>query len=203
MALGTVIRSFATPAASGWGITFDGESLWLTDSVTNLIYEVDTLTGTVKRSFGISGNPRGLTFDGRSLWQGDAANIIYKVNPVTETIEDTIAVPPGDPGGLSWDGSTLWATETTTNSIIQIDPATKTVKRPLVTRALGLTWDGLALWGTVSGALDMLHQIDPLTGTYKQSVATPGSFPRDLAWDGRTLWHIDAGTNLIYQIAVN
>ena len=41
---------------------------------------------------------------------------------------------------------------------------------------------------------------DPASAVVMRSFATPGAFPGGLAWDGRTLWHNDFGTELFYQI---
>jgi len=82
MALGTVIRSFATPDDLCLGLAFDGRTLWVADVVTERIYQIDPETGTVIRSFASpSSEPTGLTFDGRTLWNVDIdSGLIYQID---------------------------------------------------------------------------------------------------------------------------
>jgi hypothetical protein len=48
----------------------------------------------------------------------------------------------------------------------------------------------------------MIYQVDPVTGTTIRSAPSPSTSPAGLAWDGRTLWHCDSQTDLIYQLSV-
>ncbi len=82
MALGTVIRSFAAPAASPGGLTFDGRTLWNANFISDLIYQIDPETGRVIRSFAAPATyPQGLTFDGRTLWNADSdSDLIYQID---------------------------------------------------------------------------------------------------------------------------
>ena len=81
MTAGTVIRSFSSPGAYPFGLTWDGLTLWNADSGTDLIYQIDPETGTVIRSFSSPGGvPFGLTWDGRTLWNADyVTDLIYQI----------------------------------------------------------------------------------------------------------------------------
>ncbi|MCK4815892.1 hypothetical protein KA005_08980, partial [bacterium] len=63
-----VISEFRTPSKNPWGLTFDGENLWLSDDSTNTIYTIN-VNGVVLDSIQISNcKIKGLTFENESLW---------------------------------------------------------------------------------------------------------------------------------------
>jgi outer membrane protein assembly factor BamB len=204
--LGTILRSFAAPADNPRGITFDGRSLWLTDSLTDLIYQLDPRDGTVLKSFATpADNPTGITFDGRSLWLCDTgADLIYQLDPRDGTVLKSFATPDSTGIDLAFDGRSLWHTDFLTNLIYQLDPRDGTVLKSFATpttNAWGVTFDGHHLWA-VDFASRLIYELDPVTGTTIRSFAAPGAEPRGLGFGGRTLWHCDSATGLIYQLSM-
>jgi hypothetical protein len=82
---GTVIRSIPSPYINYFnprGLAFDGQNLWVGAQSVGLIYEIDTLAGTVIASYSApSGDyQQGLTFDGQFLWSTGGDNYIYKID---------------------------------------------------------------------------------------------------------------------------
>ena len=79
---GIVIRSFASPGSTPYGVAWDGRTLWHTDDVGATIYQIDPVTGRVIRSFSAPGtSPAGLAWDGRTLWLADDNdNKLYQVS---------------------------------------------------------------------------------------------------------------------------
>jgi streptogramin lyase len=82
MALGDVLRSFASPSTGARGLAFDGRTLWHADAITDLIYQLDPRDGTILRSvLSPATNPQDLAFDGRALWLCDfSAQRIYQLS---------------------------------------------------------------------------------------------------------------------------
>jgi len=69
MALGDIIRSFASPGTAPRGLTWDGKTLWHSDTNLNRIYQIDPITGAVINFFASPDTvPRDLAWDGKTLW---------------------------------------------------------------------------------------------------------------------------------------
>jgi hypothetical protein len=84
-ASGTVIRWIPSPNSSDFnprGLAFDGQHLWVGAQSAGLIYEIDTLDGSLVATYAApSGNlQQGITFDGQYLWTTGGDNYIYKVD---------------------------------------------------------------------------------------------------------------------------
>ncbi len=64
----SVISEFNTPSNNPWGLTFDGENLWLSDDSNSSIYKIN-VNGNVLDSIYISNcKVKGITFENESLW---------------------------------------------------------------------------------------------------------------------------------------
>jgi hypothetical protein len=82
---GNVIRWIPSPYTNYFnprGLAFDGQNLWVGAQSIGLIYEIDTLAGTVIASYAApSGDlQQGLTFDGQFLWSTGGDNYIYRID---------------------------------------------------------------------------------------------------------------------------
>lgn len=79
---GEILRSFAAPASTPFGLTWDGRALWHCDGGTDLIYQLNPRSGVVLRSFASpSSIPLGLAWDGRTLWHSDInTDLIYQLS---------------------------------------------------------------------------------------------------------------------------
>lgn len=79
------LPSFSTnPSATNarpFGLTWDGEALWVSDRQEDKIYRVSPTDGSLLQMFDAPGsNARGLAWDGESLWHVDGdANTIYRI----------------------------------------------------------------------------------------------------------------------------
>ena len=74
---------------------------------------------------------------------------IYKLDPSTGRIVDSLSTPGGFPKGLAWDGSHLWLVDMV-SGLYRIEPKTGKIVAfyELLpgARAEGLAWDGSHLW---------------------------------------------------------
>ncbi|MBU2626448.1 MAG: transglutaminase [candidate division Zixibacteria bacterium] len=147
--------------------------------------------------------PQGLTFDGSSLWNVDRmTDMIYKIDPKTGAVIDSIPSPAYVPRGLTWDGGRLWCVDAEEQLIYAINPATRIVEKTIdcpVTNPSGLAWDGKYLWIGDDGAND-LHQISSEDGTTIVTIPAPSGAPTGLAYDGDYLWVADRMADMIYMV---
>lgn len=116
-----------SPDANAHGCAFDpaSGSLWLSDSESDTIYELDPADGAIRSSFPAPGSEvRGLTFDGKSLWAIDYDSLSLMQFDLSGNIQYTVSMAElgNDPEGLEFDGTYLWVTENENDLIYQVDP---------------------------------------------------------------------------------
>jgi hypothetical protein len=103
-------------------------------------------------------DPTGITFDGTWIWAteqhaGGSDVPLYRIDPATLTIEDTIYVDIPDccVQGLAWDGRYIWISGDG-YTIYRFDPQNsglvQTCVRPSNPQALGLAADGATIYAT-------------------------------------------------------
>ncbi len=201
---GDVVQQFGTPGRCPTGLTFDGESLWLADRRSDLLYRIDPKNGRVTESFPAPGyQVEGLTMQGRFVWALDAERKeAFKLDPKTRIAAKTISVPCESPQGLAWDGTHLWVADLEKDRLFQISTEDGTTIREIPSPSKdphGLTYDGKYLWVS-DRSDDMIHMVRPQDGDVIVAFPSPAKFPRGLAFDGEFLWNVDYQTDTLYQI---
>lgn len=138
------------PGPQAWGMTYDGENLWINDFAEKKVYEMDT-NGNVLSSFAspdTEGGAKGITWDGEHLYlMGWTTPTIYKLDKSGSLIEQ-IEIREGAGGGLTWDGNYFWAPGG--KGICKIDGEGRIVGG-IYGASEGtwdLAWDGHYLWAT-------------------------------------------------------
>lgn len=108
---GEVLKTLTAPSVQPWGMTHDGENLWITDFAEKRTYKIDTESGEELFSFD---NPaqdagaKGLAWDGSHLYiMGWGDQTIYRVTTQGELLS-TIVLQGDGGGGLTWDGNSFW-----------------------------------------------------------------------------------------------
>jgi hypothetical protein len=172
------------------GLAFDGSNLWLGNTCcgdTYGLYWVDPGTGNIIQHYQVRpgwGNTNDLTWDGEFLWVASIAPYrLYKLNLANgETVSSLPGPIPPDYdgplpdfdgenntdlvlGGLTWDGEFLWVSESSTNTVMKIDPGTGAIVSYFIAnqRSTTLTWDGTyILIGSFSNST--ITRYSPSTG---------------------------------------
>ncbi len=104
---GTVLKQFATPGAQPWDICLQEGSLWIADYNDNMLYQVDTISGSLMESHQSEGSkPAGIVYDGEYLWYVDGPlnnpSTLYKVDlGGAGTPEITIPMTTWDYGNVT------------------------------------------------------------------------------------------------------
>ncbi len=146
--------SLASPGPDPVGLTYDGSSLWVSDSTSKRIYKVRPSDGFVLSAFdapgeatadsaadvkgvipvpGSAGTPAGLAWQDGALWVACASDgNLYKVNPNLPTTDPghVLAVVESTdftPFGLAYGGGALWVSDIGRGRIFKVDPWTAAV----------------------------------------------------------------------------
>lgn len=175
------------------GLAWDGAHLWISDSWTDKVYELDPENGNIIFSFpSPGGTPHGLAWDGTYFWNADESQkTIYKLNPATGAVISSFPSPDdGAPRGLAWDGAYLWCATGVARKIYKIDPENGAVIFSFSSPSsfpCDLAWDGVYLWNA-DFLENRIYKLDPTTGAVVDNFLSPRETPMGLTWDGTHLW---------------
>lgn len=148
---GKVVQQFRAPGPQPWGMTFDGQNLWIVDFAEKRISQVDPSTGKELTTYPTPdpvGGCKGITWDGTYLdVMGWTSSTIYRMDREGHLIQ-TIELKSGGRGGIAWDGSHFW-----------VPAGGKILKYDIQGNVIGwiyaasegtwdLAWDGQYLWAT-------------------------------------------------------
>lgn len=213
--IGDISREIPAPSPCVTGIAYDGETVWVADRKTDLIYQIDYSTGEIIKSFKGPGYfMTSLTWDGKYLWVADMHftdtatesynGKIYKVDPEDGRTLAVIPLPVTDPQGLTWDGEYLWLSDNGEDMILKISPEDGTTIKSFKSPARdprGLAWDGEYLW-SVDRSSDEAYRVDPESGRVIMILKTPGPYPWGLAWGNKELLISDYQTDKISSLTI-
>lgn len=151
--------------------------------------------------------PHGLTSDGTDFWFAGWLDDIYRMDAVTGAIVDTMAGLTNWTGAITWDGTHLWVRDG--GSLFERDPETGATLSSFglvySAQAGGAAWDGEEFY---IGSDIADRDADGLIHTYTPDGTETGSFPtprgnvhpRDLAFDGVSLWVVVSGVDTLYVV---
>ena len=156
-------------------------------------------------------SPGGLAWGDGALWVACLSDgKIYKVNPYVAPSDPNHVLAElengaFDPFALAYGGGYLWVSDLATGMIHKVSPHTGVVVSSIdapgvaphsvigplgivLVAPMGLTWDDGFLWVATGSTL---YKLEPNTGAVVASIASPGTSPFGLAFDGRYLWNAD------------
>ena len=209
----TIVRRFAAPGRPE-GLTWDGQSLWVSDNGGS-IFKLGT-TGDVLGNFSAPEvTPQGITWDGSAFWLFTTNQFfIYQFRvsgDQTTTIQSFRSQAAVIGGGLSqdlaWDGSNLW--HANRFNIFRMTPEGVLVNTLSRSKDVdGLDWDGSRLWLGENNFPNFaaIIAIDT-TGRTLGTFVSPVFEIEALAWGAPYLWALGtdtlAGTETIYQLDIS
>ncbi len=145
----------------------------------------------------------GLTWDGTGFWIGyEKKRKLYKIDPETGRIMQTLDFPSARPGPMAWDGLALWVVDRDEKKIVQVNVRTGRVMDSVFLSGLlprAMEWYGDLLWladvqnenGTYRAGV---VQLDTKTGLKKSGFECP-DWPMGIA-AGKRLF-VSSGSNSI------
>lgn len=206
-----VVDSIPTPTTNYvTGLAFDSQYLWVDDK-DRTFFHIDTVTGSVIKTFYPTYGNRDMTFDGEYLWATDWYEAsINKYDTSDCSIIETYYPPfsAGKPMGMAWDGTHLWVGEES-GRIYQMTTEGETLRsipRPPgggLYNPRGLAFDGEYLWVGYQ-EIGIVYKIDTINGNVLESYSSPtGGMLQGLTFDGEYLWLTGGwGERWIYKVDI-
>ncbi len=213
-------------AISPWGITFDGENLWVTDNSLGMIYRLD-LELNLEDSFSVS-KPyiRGITFLDDKLWivsdssVGDSIGAFfhydkyysYGIDRSNGTMIDSILICL--PHSSMPDGNFLWGIGVFNSNLyisynggwgdcmLELNPQSKEMKTLCCAHPLGFTVINDTLWCARYGSSYLVPIRVLADGTNEMTSLRYelGFSATDLTYDGEDVWVVDRDSCIIRKI---
>jgi len=164
----------------------------------------DAAIGEVEVSYPAPGPfPTDLALRGHDLWAADwEEGLLYRLNPTTGAVLETVSSPCAHPEGLASDGKLLYISDSETHRVLLFDPGSGlTVNSYLAPEESpkGLAFGGGSLWLLDDGA-DTIYEMVPADGTILNYYKAPHKTCRGLAHDGTRLWVTDRGKDELYAV---
>ena len=210
-----------------WGITYDGENLWVTDDSLNMIYKLD-LELDLKDSFALSkGYIRGIAAHDDGLWivsdsaVGDSAGYpifnIYKIGKLNGTIIDSIRIKLTFTNPIEY--NFLWGITGFNSNLyvsynggwgpcmFEINPQSGEIRTLCCPHPCGFTVINDTLWSVRMNSVE-----GPGNSLLPISVSASGAseirslryelefYASDLAFDGDDVWVVDRDSSIIRKI---
>jgi len=202
-----IVKGFPAPGdGDARGLAWDGAHLWMAEDDSKGLYMIDTLDGTVLDTIPTPGqaNTQGVAWDGSYLWHAEYDGSVYKIDPVSEVIIDTITGPTTRPTGLTWDGTYLWVTSYIDDKIFKFSPADGALIQSFNAPAgdsWGLTWSDTSLWNVqLNGDI---YELDQISAAIKKVFpSTFGSRMLGLTTDGNNLWIVDGDRDSLFKLDI-
>ncbi len=187
-------------------VSSDGTHVWVANSGSGTVSEIDASTGTVVNTIKVDDGPLiaplGVSSDGTHVWvtnynSGNNTDGVIEIDPSTGTVIQTI--PLGSniyAGGVSSDGTHVWVTYLSGASLVsEIDASTGTVVNTITIGngsegSIAVSSDGTDVW--VANVGGTVSEIDASTGTVVNTIPV-GSDPVAVSSDGTHVWVANSG----------
>ncbi|NQU27668.1 MAG: choice-of-anchor D domain-containing protein [Candidatus Marinimicrobia bacterium] len=189
-----------TSINDSYGMTWDGNHLWITDHVTSssvpaTAVQLD-LNGTILSQFNLPDHyMSGIASDNGDFWVATYylsgnPEYIYKVNS-TGVILDTLLAPAAQPWDLCLENGDLWVADYYDNTLFKVDTSSGAIIESHLAendRPAGIVYDGQYLW-YVDGALS-----SPST-LYKVDLGGTGTPVIELSFDQHDFENVNLGSS--------
>jgi hypothetical protein len=179
-----ILKSYSTapvaPGGSAQGLAFDGTHLWIAAAGSDdIVAKVDTTGGVLSVLDVFTAPPEGggtvrdMAFDGAYLWiPNNSPAKVYRVDPASGEVLETIAAPGAEPRGATWADGRLYCNDKDLEKVYVWNAGSATWSAafdaptpPGTTGNIfptGLTWDGESFWMCNSSfEYDYVFQIAP------------------------------------------
>ena len=167
--------------------------------LTDGIGEV-TAAGGIGHSLALPDPPGAAVAADGSVWvTSPEGNVVYRIDPGTTTIVQTIPVGSG-PSAITAAGADIWVANTLAGTVSRINPASDEVVQTISvgTEPTGLASGGGSVW-VADAAASTLSALNPLSGQLTSTVALP-SPPFGVAFGAGSVWVTSPQNNSVTRV---
>ena len=167
--------------------------------LTDEIGEV-TAAGGIGHSLALPDPPGAAVAADGSVWvTSPEGNVVYRIDPGTTTIVQTIPVGSG-PSAITAVGPDIWVANTLAGTVSRINPASDEVVQTISvgTEPTGLASGGGSVW-VADAAASTLSALNPLSGQLTSTVALP-SPPFGVAFGAGSVWVTSPQGNSVTRV---
>ena len=216
-----IVANFDTSAYGATepeGLAFDGAFLYIVNDVSGdqRVYRVNRNTGVGTFAFVAPGDDsEGIAFDGTNLRIAGGNGLIYTVDRLTGAVLGSIPAPASQMDGLAFGAGKLYASDTQTQQVYVLDPATGAVNAQFATDGFdGLEFalgaPNVLFLGDVGSdqivkarASDLsVLEIINLTELAQAAGIEGTDNPYGLAFDGQFLYYTDVSRDQLVKVAL-
>ena len=177
-----------TVGSGAGAVSFGEGSLWVANSITNMLTRIDPNTNSIAGTVAVGKGPQDIVVGNGAVWVANALDdSIWKIDPKSGAVVSKVTLT-ASPTALALDGSTLWVASQIANTLTRIDATTGTTVATITVG--GQPSDVVAGPGGVWVSEDSAHsviQVDPKSNRIVRRLAVDGS-PGGLVMVGRDVW---------------
>ena len=158
-----------------------------------------TAAGHITRSLGLPDPPAAAVAADGSVWVASPeGNVVYRVDPVTFALVQTIPVGSG-PSAITASGADIWVANTLDGTVSRISAATSQVVQTVDvgTEPTGITAGGGSIW--VADAAGTVSALSPVSGNLIATIPL-ASAPFGVAYGAGSVWVTSPGTDSVIRV---
>jgi YVTN family beta-propeller protein len=159
-----------------------------------------TTAGSVTRSLGLPDPPGAAVAADGSVWAASPeGNVVYRIDPVTASLVQTIPVA-GGPSAIAANGPDIWVASALDGTVSRISAATSQVVQTIHAgvEPTGIAVGGGAIWVADAGA-STLVALSPVSGRPMTTVPLAAA-PFGVAFGAGSVWVTSPGTDSLTRI---
>jgi hypothetical protein len=171
-------------------VEFDGTDLWVANNASGTVTRVKASDGTVLGTWTGATNAFSIVCAmGRIFITGEAnPGSLYMIDPTQPACDVTILTNDlgAFPRAIAFDGSRIWTANSSSVSIVSLNPTTVTTVPTGVGLLFGMLYDGSNIW-VVDRNAETLLKFDA-NGAILQTINLGFASPRHPVFDGTNIW---------------
>jgi hypothetical protein len=180
---------------SHWGMAFDGENIWVTNSSSNTVVKYHAAPDLTGAKYTVGSHPHGIAFDGEYIWTANNGDNSYSRVALDGSGITTWPLPAGQTGpvGVAFDGAYIWITNSGSGTVskIRAEDGAYLYSLNVGSSPFFLAFDGYYMWITRYTDPGYLVRV-PVNGWGEMKTFNTGRRPIGVAFDGASIWTADS-----------
>jgi DNA-binding beta-propeller fold protein YncE len=206
-----LVTTFTAQQKGAGGVAFDGQNIWVANSLSNTVTEYQANNGKMLCSAQTGKYPLGVAYDGANIWVANFnGNSVTKIRASTCKLVATYTDPGFmlNPFLLAFDGTHIWVTNLASSVAEALNKDGTVFARCCGAGNLagpaGVAVDGSGnVWvanTNLIGGSATVTEINAAGAWAGNFPIAGGTQPVDLAYDGANMWVTDRGANNVYKM---